>query len=106
MILAELPNSLAIAVTSDTWRVERLLNNVPLLACFIIQLYNRPQLYTFRLIVPIRLYKRIIAVFGFSGMIIHLYSEVCEAAQILASLVTLITSLVTVAAITTSTEVG
>jgi hypothetical protein len=31
IILAELPNSLAIAVTSDTWRVERLFNFVLLL---------------------------------------------------------------------------
>jgi hypothetical protein len=71
MILAELPNSVAIAVASDTWRVERRFNSVPLLACFIIQLYNHPQLYTFRPIVPIRLYKRIIAVFSFCGMIVY-----------------------------------
>jgi len=62
MILAELPNSLAIAVISNTWRVERLFNNVPLPTCFIIQLYNHPQLYTFRPIVPVRLYKHIMAV--------------------------------------------
>ncbi|MGC1931731.1 MAG: hypothetical protein WA667_22405 [Candidatus Nitrosopolaris sp.] len=37
IILAELPNSLAIAVTSDTWRVERLVN---LESLFIIHLYN------------------------------------------------------------------
>jgi hypothetical protein len=36
IILAELPNLLAIAVTSDTWRVERLFNNVSLLTCFMI----------------------------------------------------------------------
>src|SRR5215467_12472013 len=69
MILAELPNSLAIAVISDTWRVERLFNNVPLLTCFIIHLYNHPQLYTFRPVVPIRLYNRIMAVFSFCGII-------------------------------------
>ena len=57
MILAELPNSLAIAVISETWRVERLFDNVSLLTCVIIQMYNHPQLYTFRLVIPIRLYK-------------------------------------------------
>jgi hypothetical protein len=42
IILAELPNLLAIAVISDTWRVERLFNNVPLLTLFIIHSYNHP----------------------------------------------------------------
>ena len=42
IILAELPNSLAIAVISDMWRVERLFNFVPLLPLFIIHLYNHP----------------------------------------------------------------
>jgi len=46
-------------VVSDTWRVERRFNSVPLLACFIIQLYNHPQLYTFRLVVPVGLYSHI-----------------------------------------------
>ena len=41
MILAELPNSFAIVVTSDIWRVERLFNlGLPLI--FIIPLYNHP----------------------------------------------------------------
>jgi hypothetical protein len=53
-------NRAAIAVISDTWRVERLFNNAPLLTCFIIHLYNHPQLYTFRLVVPVRLYKCIL----------------------------------------------
>ena len=42
IILAELPNSLAIAVTSDTCRVERLFNFAPLRTLFIIHLYNHP----------------------------------------------------------------
>ena len=40
IILAELPNSLSIAVISDTCRVERLFNFVPLPPLFIIHLYN------------------------------------------------------------------
>lgn len=71
MILAELPNSLAIAVISNTWRVERLFNNVPLPTCFIIQLYNHPQLYTFRPIVPVRLYKHIMAVGSFPAITVN-----------------------------------
>ena len=41
MILAELPNSFAIAIISDTWRVECLFN-FELLLHFIIHLYNHP----------------------------------------------------------------
>ena len=41
MILAELPNSVAIAVISDTWRVERLFN-FELLLLSIIHAYNHP----------------------------------------------------------------
>jgi hypothetical protein len=41
IIFAELPNSVAIAVASDTWRVERLFN-FGLLSLFIIHLYNHP----------------------------------------------------------------
>jgi hypothetical protein len=48
IILAELPYSLAIAVTSDTRRVELLFGFI-----FIIHLYNHPQLYTFRLVIPV-----------------------------------------------------
>jgi hypothetical protein len=44
IILAELPNSVAIAVTSDIWRVERRLNFVPLITRFIIDLYNHAKL--------------------------------------------------------------
>src|SRR5262249_131355 len=54
IILAELPNSLAIALLSDTCRVERLFNFVPLLPLFILYLYNHPLLYSFRQIVPVR----------------------------------------------------
>jgi hypothetical protein len=39
IILAELPNSPAIAVISDTWRVDRLFN-FGFLTLFIIHLYN------------------------------------------------------------------
>jgi hypothetical protein len=46
----------------------------PLPSLFIIHLYNHPKLYTFRLVVRVRLYKRIAAVFSFCGMIIHLHS--------------------------------
>jgi hypothetical protein len=42
MIFAELPNPLAIAVTSDTWRVELLFDFGVLLRLFIIHLYNHP----------------------------------------------------------------
>jgi hypothetical protein len=69
MILAELPNSLAIAVTSDMWRVERLFNNIPLLTCLIIHSYNHPQLYTLRLVVPVRLYNRIMEVLWYNHVI-------------------------------------
>jgi hypothetical protein len=62
MILAELSNSLANAVMSDMWRVERLFNNVSLLTCFIIHSYNHPHLYTFRLVVPAREYDDWLAV--------------------------------------------
>jgi hypothetical protein len=41
IILGELPNLLAIAVTSDTWRGERLFK-FALLTLFIIHLYNHP----------------------------------------------------------------
>jgi hypothetical protein len=71
MILAELPNSLAIAVISDTWRVERLFNNIPLPTCFIILLYNLLQLNTFRLVVPTRLYKYIMAVGSFPAITVN-----------------------------------
>ena len=42
MIFVELPNSLAIAVTSDTWRIELLFDFGLLLRLFIIHLYNHP----------------------------------------------------------------
>jgi hypothetical protein len=41
MIFAELPNSLAIAVTSDTCRIERLFNFGLLTSFCVIQMYNR-----------------------------------------------------------------
>jgi len=58
MILAELPNSVAIVVISDTWRVERLFNlgllstEFSLYICIIIVSYilSGPSLYIERLI--------------------------------------------------------